>query len=261
MKPLVTMRKLKPLILRNGPDMETKRTPLLVFVAALTLGFLASPPVATAEEGIALAIVYDTSGSMLEAVRDHAGQNTPKYIIANRALTAIIDRLQTVATNTAAGPAPNIEAGLFVFKEGGTATAAVPFGPFDAAALRQWTKSFARPVGPTPLGEAVRVAGQSVLKSKLNHKHILVLTDGINTAGPDPAAVIPGLRGVATKSNATLEFHFVAFDVAAKVFEPVKKLGTTVVGAADELQLNTQLSFILEEKILLEAEEPAKPKK
>jgi hypothetical protein len=33
----------------------------------------------------------------------------------------------------------------------------------------------------------------------------------------------------------------------------------TVVGAADEKQLNQQLEFILEEKILLEKEEPKKP--
>ena len=49
-----------------------------------------------------------------------------------------------------------------------------------------------------------------------------------------------------------------AFDVDAKVFDPVKKLGATVVGAADEKQLNTQLEFILQRKILLEEEEPAK---
>jgi hypothetical protein len=50
----------------------------------------------------------------------------------------------------------------------------------------------------------------------------------------------------------------VAFDVAAKVFDPVKKLGATVVGASDEKQLNTQLEYILQRKILLEEEEPVK---
>ena len=44
----------------------------------------------------------------------------------------------------------------------------------------------------------------------------------------------------------------------AKVFDPLKKLGATVVGAADEKQLNSQLEFILQKKILLEDEEPAK---
>ena len=228
----------------------------VLLVAALAI----LPTLRADEPGVALALVYDTSGSMMEPVRDRSGRNTPKYVIANRALMSIINRLEAVATNNAGGTPLRLEAGLFIFNNE-TATAAVPFGPFNAAALRKWTRSFSQPAGPTPLGEAVRVAGQAVLKSPLSRKHILVITDGMNTAGADPAAVIPRLRNEATKASAAVEVHFVAFDVAAKVFDPVKKLGATVLGAGDELQLNTQLSFILEEKILLEAEEPAKPAK
>ena len=52
-----------------------------------------------------------------------------------------------------------------------------------------------------------------------------------------------------------MSVHFVAFNAAAKEFNGVKKLGATVVGAADEKQLDTQLDFILQKKILLEDEE------
>ena len=52
----------------------------------------------------------------------------------------------------------------------------------------------------------------------------------------------------------------VAFDVNAKVFDSAKKLGATVVSASDEKQLNTQLEFVLQRKILLEEEEPVKKK-
>jgi len=252
--------------IRNSPAskselemVSTLKRSLWFFVLLVTsLAFL--PSVRAGEPGVALALVYDTSGSMMEPVRDRAGRNTPKYLIANRALTSIIDRLQAVATNTTGGTPLRMEAGLFIFNNEASAVA-VPFGPFNAAALRRWTKKFSQPMGPTPLGEAVRAAGQAVLKSSLSRKHILVITDGINTAGADPSSVIPRLRNDAAKANATVEVHFVAFDVAARVFDPVKKLGATVLGAGDELQLNTQLSFILEEKILLEAEEPAKPAK
>jgi len=44
--------------------------------------------------------------------------------------------------------------------------------------------------------------------------------------------------------------------VDAKVFDPIKKLGATVVAASDEKQLDTQLDFIVQRKILLEEEEP-----
>ena len=42
---------------------------------------------------------------------------------------------------------------------------------------------------------------------------------------------------------------------AANVFAPLKRQGATVVAAADEKQLNQQLDFVLEEKILLEKDD------
>ena len=41
---------------------------------------------AAEEDGVALAIIYDTSGSMHDSVRDTTGRLSPKYTIANRAL-------------------------------------------------------------------------------------------------------------------------------------------------------------------------------
>ena len=41
---------------------------------------------ASAAEGVAIAIVLDTSGSMREVVRDSRGGKSPKYEIGNRAL-------------------------------------------------------------------------------------------------------------------------------------------------------------------------------
>jgi hypothetical protein len=87
---------------------------------------------------------------------------------------------------------------------------------------------------------------------------VLVITDGQNTSGPDPAAILPRLKQQALQGGSALSVHFVAFDVSAKVFDAVKKQGATVVGASDEKQLNSQLEFIMQRKILLEEEEPAK---
>ena len=210
---------------------------------------------ASQEDGVALAIVYDTSGSMKEPVRDRNGKLSPKYVIANRALEAISNRIQAFATNAATGGARTIHAGLFVF-DGTGAKQAVKFGPFDAAAFQRWAQTFSAPEGGTPLGNALTAAGQTVLNSSLSRKHVLVITDGINTAGPDPAAAMPRLKGLAEQKQSRLAIHFVAFDVNAKVFDGVKRLGATVVGASDEAQLNSQLEFILQKKILLEDEEP-----
>ena len=212
---------------------------------------------AAEQEGVALAIIYDTSGSMHDTVRDSTGRAAPKYVIANRAVVAVAKQIQTFASSTV-GPAPRkVEAGLFVFS-GDSAREAVKFGPFDAAALERFAREFTTPSGNTPLGNALSVATRKVMSSPLSHKHVLIITDGMNTAGPTPAAVMPKLKQQAEEKQTTVAVHFVAFDVDAKVFDGVKKLGATVVGASDEKQLDTQLEYILQRKILLEEEEPVK---
>jgi hypothetical protein len=230
----------------------------LAVLAALAVLAIDYPSLRAAEEeGVALAIVYDTSGSMREPVRDKDGKYSPKYVIANRALVAIVWQIQSFATNTAAGAHRKIEAGLFVFDSPG-AREAVKFGPFDPTALEDWARHFNSPSGNTPLGNALNTAAQTVLKSPLSRKHVLVITDGMSNTGLPPAIILPRLKQQAEQQHQKISAHFVAFDVDAKVFDPLKKLGATVVGAADEKQLESQLEFILQKKILLEEEEPAK---
>jgi hypothetical protein len=232
--------------------------PMLAVLALLTLSGLNPVSVRAAEDGVALAIVYDTSGSMKDPVQDQSGGSTPKYLIANRALVKVAKQIQAFANKNTASPR-KIDAGLFVFKNSGAAEA-IPFGPFDEAAFEHFAKHFAHPNGNTPLGNALKTAAKAVLNSPLSRKHVLIITDGMNTAGPAPGAVLPHLQRLAAEKGAAFSVHFIAFDVDAKDFNSVKKQGATVVSAADEKQLNTQLDFILQQKILLEDEEAPKPK-
>jgi len=206
------------------------------------------------EDGVALAIIYDTSGSMKDFVPDTAGKSAQKYVIANRALISIARQVQAFATRKESGQQRRIDAGLFVF-EGSGAREAIPFGPFNEQAFVNFAKGFSAPNGNTPLGNALNAAGHAVLNSSLSHKHVLIITDGMNTAGPPPASILSKLKQEATEKQSAVSVHFVAFDVDAKVFEPLKQRGATVVGAANETQLNSQLQFILQRKILLEEEE------
>lgn len=235
--------------------LNMKLTKLIPVPIALAVLGAITTPASSAEEGVALAIVYDTSGSMKDPIKDEAGRFVPKYLIANRALVAIANRIQTFATNSTAGGPRKINAGLFVFRQDGPHPA-IPFGPFDAAALTTWARGFSAPNGGTPLGNTLNAAGHAVLQSGFTRKHVLVITDGMNTVGPNPAASLAKLQQAAGQAQTSLAVHFVAFDVDAKVFGGVKKLGATVVSASNENQLNTQLEFILEKKILLEEEEP-----
>jgi uncharacterized glyoxalase superfamily protein PhnB len=235
-----------------------KIVPSLAILAALVASGPGVPHVRAADEdGVAVAIIYDTSGSMKQAVRNAKGGTSPKYVIANRALASIARQIQAFATNSASGTPRKIYAGLFIFN-GDSATEAVKFGPFNPGPFEEFAKSFSSPGGNTPLGNSLNVAARAVMNSPLSRKHVLIITDGENTTGPPPSAVMPRLKKQAEEKQSTLSVHFVAFDVAAKAFDSVKKQGATVVAANDEATLFTQLQFILQKKILLEDEEPAK---
>ncbi len=240
----------------DGRLYKMKLTPALTALALLAIFGPAAPRLTAAEEtGVALAIIYDTSGSMRDPVPDTAGRPTPKYVIANRALTAVARQIEAFATNRTAGQLRKIDTGMFIF-EGDHARQVVKFGSFDAAALERWASRFSNPHGNTPLGNALSSAGRVVLDSPLPRKHVLVITDGMNTVPPPPEQVLPKLQRTAHERQAMISVHFIAFDTDAKQFAPLKKLGATVVAAADEKQLNSQLDFILQRKILLEEEEP-----
>src|SRR6266481_986391 len=101
---------------------------LALLILPVLLGANGQPAAAQQEEGVALAIVYDTSGSMREFVRDGTGKMAPKYEIARRALGAVLQRLQTFATNSTGGVPHKIEAGLFAFSNR-SAKEVVKFGP------------------------------------------------------------------------------------------------------------------------------------
>jgi hypothetical protein len=242
--------------------MMASRRQAAVVVAALLAVFAtacrAEPPstpqpAGTPQPGVAVGIVFDTSGSMAQSVANAQGKQTPKYVIASDSLQAIINKLDRFQRSGSDAAPHKLEVGLYIF-QGQNAVESVPFGPFDANKLRRWLSGYNRPSGSTPLGQAVRMASDAVLKSRMESKHVLVITDGKNTAGPDPSSEMQTVQALASKQGATLFHHFIAFDIDAKEFEAAKKQGATVLGAANEQELNSQLDFILEEKILLEKE-------
>src|SRR5687767_9568209 len=91
------------------------------------------------QDGIALAIVYDTSGSMKEMVRTANGQQAAKYVIGNRALEQIVRRIEKFATNSV--PPRTIHSGLYVFSRTNPLDAD-KFGRFDPPAILDWIKQY-----------------------------------------------------------------------------------------------------------------------
>ena len=201
------------------------------------------------DEDVAVAILCDTSGSMNQTVKGASGNKEPKSQIANRALLAIVARLEKYSASSKR----KVFAGLFTFAGKGAQELVKP-APFDAATLRAAIERMPKPSSGTPLGTAVEEATRALGGIKAGSRHVLVITDGENTSGPPPEAVLPKLQDAALKNSAPVYFHFVAFDVDARVFAGVKKSGATLVSAGDEKQLNDKIGFIIEEKILLEKE-------
>src|SRR3954452_20185021 len=96
-------------------------------------------------------------------VPDAVGKGTPKYVIANRAFLAIVDRLEAFHKDH---PAIVLRTSLTVFDKLDARTV-VPFGDFQPEQLRTWIRGCSRPEASTPLGEALRTAGEPLLKSSL----------------------------------------------------------------------------------------------
>jgi hypothetical protein len=80
--------------------------------------------------------------------------------------------------------------------------------------------------------------------------HILVVTDGENNKGYAPSDVVAAIGRLPEASRASV--YFVAFDVAADVFKPVRDAGGLVLPAANEAELQQTLDFVLSGRILVE---------
>jgi uncharacterized protein YegL len=219
----------------------------LLAAALIVSGQSPAPSAATggAPPALALVILYDGSGSMADKVPNLGGEPTPKFQLANNAVRTIAQKMENYCTNRNV----TIDAGLIYFTQA-KVKVGIPFQPFQAGSFESWANKFKSPNGGTPLGEGIKEANKMLATSHALKKHILIVTDGESNQGEAPQTVLAKMK---SKGDST-SVYFVAFDVSAKVFDPVKKLGATVVSAANELELKTQIDGLLGKKILLEAE-------
>jgi hypothetical protein len=204
----------------------------------------------SAPVGIAVAVILDTSGSMRRPIAGSRGRpDDLKYRIAHRALLKVITRLETFTKGPAAPP---LSLSTYVFREQ-KAISGLPLAPFDAVSLRQWLAALKLPEAATPLGDALALAGRDLLAVNAISRHVLVLTDGENTAGRNPVDALRDLNQAAGRKKMSIGVHVVTLDLNPAVFNGLKAQGATLIGATNEVELNARFDFILEQKILLEA--------
>jgi hypothetical protein len=200
-------------------------------------------------EGLAIALLIDTSGSMRDQVADADGARRPKIDIAKRSCRRVIDGIEKFA---ARNPDKKLQVGLYEFS-GTKGREILPMGPLRADDARRATDALV-PKSGTPIGEAMLLAKGDLDRTGLARRHLLVLTDGENTAGRDPAAVARAVAALPEADRAGI--HFVAFDVEAARFEGIKAADGTVLEARGGADLDRAMEFILEKKILLELPDP-----
>lgn len=203
-------------------------------------------------DGIAAAILVDTSGSMKEAVSDVSGAPVAKIVVARRSVLAVLGQFEEFARRN---PEKKLLVGVYEFSsrdDPDWCREVIPPGPPDAAAAAD-AVSRLRPLGGTPIGEAMIRAKLALDQTGLRRKHLLVVTDGESNRGYAPGDVARAIGRLPDDIRAMI--HFIAFDVEAARFRAVQDAGGLVLEAASERDLRQTLDFVLTGRIL--AEEPA----
>ncbi len=206
------------------------------------------------QEGTAVAILLDTTGSMKDPVPGLDRQPKPKIEVAKRALLDLLEKFSAFARKN---PDKKLLVGIYEFssrKGLPSCRPVVKLGPPDLAAARSGINSVV-PDGTTPIGDAMIAAKRDLDATGLSSRHLLVITDGENTIGYMPGDVAKVIAEEPKADQASI--YFIAFDVGAELFDAVKAAGGLVMSADSETQLAQTLDAVLTGKILVQP--PAVP--
>jgi len=195
--------------------------------------------------GTAVVVLIDTSGSMAQTVRDHAGQQRPKHEIARTALKRIIEVTDEWHKQHADS---TLNLGIISFS--GLCANVLPMGPFDAGPAESAVSRIAQPGGGTAIGLALEEGFHALYATGCIRKHLVCITDGENTVATPPDLMA---RQLFAQTKGDVEIHFVAFDTLPQHFAFLKDVNGTVVEAADGAQLQARLVELYEKRILVEA--------
>lgn len=216
---------------------------------------LNTPPPAERREGVAAAILFDTSGSMKDSVTEAGGLQLVKIEAARQAAREALARCDRFAK---AHPEQAVWVGLYEFSECPQrhpgCRVVVPLGPPNLPDSEKAIHRMA-PGGGTPIGDAMIAAKRDLDATGFSRLHILVITDGMSNRGFALKDVVDALMALPEHKRASL--YFIAFDIAAQRFARLREAGVFLMGAANSAELSRTLDYILTGKIL--AEQPEAP--
>jgi hypothetical protein len=213
---------------------------------------LALRPGVQPREGVAAAILVDTSGSMKDTVAG-PGRTKAKIEIARECLLDLASQTEAFAE---AHADKTILLGIYEFssRNGENCRRVVPIGRPDSRAAQDAVRRMI-PNGNTPIGDAIIRAKQDLDATGLSRLHILVITDGESNQGYSLQDVVSGISRLPEDGRPAM--YFIAFDVAASKFSAIRDAGGLVLSAGSEAELRDSMEYVLSGKIL--AEQPLTP--
>ncbi|MEO5821274.1 MAG: vWA domain-containing protein [Vicinamibacteraceae bacterium] len=207
-----------------------------------------TPPANTVwKDGLAAVVLVDVSGSMHDRIK---GERRRKLEAAQ---AAALDLVGAFARYAAAHADMPVLVGVHEFSARAgqpPARLVVPLAapnPLTSGDAIRGMKSG----GGTPIGDAMVEARLALDRSGLKRRHLIVVTDGENTDGADPALVTSILEKQPEETKASL--YFIAFDVDAEAFAQVKNAGALLLSAKSGAELASTFDELLSDRILVEA--------
>jgi Mg-chelatase subunit ChlD len=200
---------------------------------------------ASVQEGLgaSVAILLDQSGSMKD--RPKSGGGGPKFAVARDALEQVLAQTDSFVATQTGFP---VKVGLYAFS--GSVRRMLPIAPYNREALKRALSELPRPTGSTAIGDAMLAATSDLYSAGTIRKYLLVVTDGQNTDGRDPA---DAAREIQQRSEGAVRLFLVAFDVDAEKFGFVNDVRGTVLEADNAVALRASLDTLYRGRILAEA--------
>jgi hypothetical protein len=204
----------------------------------------AAPYRARVDEGLgaSVAILIDNSGSMWQKA---PGDTRAKYLIARDAVEEMLRATEEVIRER-----PDFPVNVGIYRFSGDVVQVLPMGRYDRQKVRAALGTMPAPEGKTAIGDGMDRAREELYGAGTFRKYILVLTDGENTHGREPADVA---REIAARGQGAVQTYFVAFDTDPATFGFLKETGGDVFAARAGADLRRALGDVYRGKILAEA--------
>jgi Mg-chelatase subunit ChlD len=196
--------------------------------------------------GLAAVVLIDVSGSMEQRIR---GERTQKIEVARRAALDLVEQFVRYAADH---PKETVQLSVAEFsaRDGqDDVREVIRMGPPDLERARTAIAAM-RADGGTPIGSAVIHAKRTLDATGLARRHLLVVTDGENTTGEEPADVVAAIGRRPELERPSV--YFVAFDIDASRFDDVRSAGGLVLAAGSGKALGETLDSLLRGRILVE---------